>query len=368
MSSVAAARRPGSGRAFYGVATICGGIGEAEASVVRVGDTPVDPLSEACTASRCARAPRRDAPCVLASSVLATQKLDGITGRGTSDDSSAGSPTATSTPGDFPYTRGISAEPAPWIMGQYAGFGTAAETNGRFRALLDAGVTGFSVALDLPTQMGIDSDDPGAAGEVGKVGRGHRQPRRHRDPDGRHPARADQPGAHDGELDRLHLGGDVRRARGAAGPGPKHVRDVHPERRPQGVHRQGDADLPGRALAAPVGGRARVRGPARARWVPLADLRLSHPGIRFGRCPGDRVHVRQRDRLPGCAVARGVSIDAVAPTLFTFLSSEHRAPRGGREVQSGPPHVGEAHPRPLCSPRTPEASSCVSSSSPPARR
>jgi methylmalonyl-CoA mutase N-terminal domain/subunit len=55
-------------------------------------------------------------------------------------------------------------------MGQYAGFGTAAETNARFRSLLDAGLTGFSVALDLPTQMGIDSDDPRAAGEVGKVG------------------------------------------------------------------------------------------------------------------------------------------------------------------------------------------------------
>ena len=73
-------------------------------------------------------------------------------------------------PGAFPYTRGISASPGPWIMGQYAGFGTPAETNVRFRALLDAGVTGFSVALDLPTQMGIDSDDPRAAGEVGKVG------------------------------------------------------------------------------------------------------------------------------------------------------------------------------------------------------
>jgi methylmalonyl-CoA mutase N-terminal domain/subunit len=73
-------------------------------------------------------------------------------------------------PGEFPYTRGISPRPGPWIMGQYAGFGTASETNERFRALLDAGVTGFSVALDLPTQMGIDSDDPAAAGEVGKVG------------------------------------------------------------------------------------------------------------------------------------------------------------------------------------------------------
>ena len=73
-------------------------------------------------------------------------------------------------PGEYPYTRGISAEPGPWIMGQYAGFGTADETNRRFRALLEAGGTGFSVALDLPTQMGLDSDDPAAAGEVGKVG------------------------------------------------------------------------------------------------------------------------------------------------------------------------------------------------------
>ena len=73
-------------------------------------------------------------------------------------------------PGEYPYTRGISAEPAPWIMGQYAGFGSAADSNRRFKALIDAGVTGFSVALDLPTQMGLDSDDPRAAGEVGRVG------------------------------------------------------------------------------------------------------------------------------------------------------------------------------------------------------
>jgi methylmalonyl-CoA mutase N-terminal domain/subunit len=73
-------------------------------------------------------------------------------------------------PGDYPYTRGVSAEPRPWIMGQYAGFGSAADSNKRFKALLDAGVTGFSVALDLPTQMGLDSDDPRAAGEVGRVG------------------------------------------------------------------------------------------------------------------------------------------------------------------------------------------------------
>ncbi|HET8617129.1 MAG TPA: methylmalonyl-CoA mutase family protein [Actinomycetales bacterium] len=73
-------------------------------------------------------------------------------------------------PGQYPYTRGVSAEPKVWTMGQYAGFGTPAESNRRFRSLLAAGGTGFSVALDLPTQMGLDSDDPKAAGEVGRVG------------------------------------------------------------------------------------------------------------------------------------------------------------------------------------------------------
>lgn len=73
-------------------------------------------------------------------------------------------------PGQFPYTRGISSDPGVWTMGQYAGFGTARETNERFRSLLEQGLTGFSVALDLPTQMGLDSDASLAAGEVGKVG------------------------------------------------------------------------------------------------------------------------------------------------------------------------------------------------------
>ncbi len=76
-------------------------------------------------------------------------------------------------PGQFPFTRGI--QPTMyrgrlWTMRQYAGFGTAAETNQRFRHLLAAGQTGLSVAFDLPTQMGIDSDSPRALGEVGRVG------------------------------------------------------------------------------------------------------------------------------------------------------------------------------------------------------
>ena len=76
-------------------------------------------------------------------------------------------------PGVFPYTRGV--QPSMyrgrlWTMRQYAGFGTAEQTNARFRLLLEKGQTGLSVAFDLPTQMGIDSDSPRALGEVGRVG------------------------------------------------------------------------------------------------------------------------------------------------------------------------------------------------------
>jgi methylmalonyl-CoA mutase N-terminal domain/subunit len=75
--------------------------------------------------------------------------------------------------GHYPYTRGIREgmyRDALWTMGQYSGFASAKEANERFRYLIEQGQTGFSVALDLPTQMGYDSDDPMADGEVGKVG------------------------------------------------------------------------------------------------------------------------------------------------------------------------------------------------------
>ena len=76
-------------------------------------------------------------------------------------------------PGEFPYTRGIYPtmyRGRLWTMRQYAGFGTAAESNKRYRYLLSQGQAGLSVAFDLPTQIGMDSDHPLAAGEVGKVG------------------------------------------------------------------------------------------------------------------------------------------------------------------------------------------------------
>src|SRR5205814_10422171 len=76
-------------------------------------------------------------------------------------------------PGSFPFTRGIRPDMYRgrlWTMRQYAGYASAEESNARYKYLLSQGTTGLSVAFDLPTQIGLDSDDPLAAGEVGKVG------------------------------------------------------------------------------------------------------------------------------------------------------------------------------------------------------
>lgn len=76
-------------------------------------------------------------------------------------------------PGEFPFTRGAESRgylDEPWVMGMYSGYASPRETNARFKTLLATGQTGLSIALDLPTQVGIDSDHPLALGEVGKVG------------------------------------------------------------------------------------------------------------------------------------------------------------------------------------------------------
>ena len=76
-------------------------------------------------------------------------------------------------PGAFPYTRGVHPEmyrKQPWTMRQYAGYASAKESNERYRYLLAHGSTGLSMAFDLPTQLGLDSDNPRCLGEVGRTG------------------------------------------------------------------------------------------------------------------------------------------------------------------------------------------------------
>ena len=111
--------------------------------------------------------PEKD-PVLRNGSGLPIERVYDWTGRGGFDPARA-----LGAPGEAPYTRGIHPDMYRgrlWTMRQYAGFGDAAETNRRFRFLLEEGQTGLSVAFDLPTQMGYDSDHPMALGEVGKVG------------------------------------------------------------------------------------------------------------------------------------------------------------------------------------------------------
>ena len=95
-------------------------------------------------------------------------------------------------PGEYPFTRGIHPDMyrgRKWTMRQYAGYASAKETNERFHYLIEHGSTGLSMAFDLPTQLGRDSDDPLCEGEVGPHRRRHRHDRRHAPRVRRHPAR-----------------------------------------------------------------------------------------------------------------------------------------------------------------------------------
>src|SRR4051794_4247004 len=87
--------------------------------------------------------------------------------------SAADAPRELEPPGEFPFTRGPYPDMyrgRPWTIRQYAGFASAEESNARYRYLLERGQTGLSIAFDLPTQLGYDSDDRRALGEVGRTG------------------------------------------------------------------------------------------------------------------------------------------------------------------------------------------------------
>ena len=156
-------------------------------------------------------------------------------------------------PGEYPFTRGV--QPTMyrgrlWTMRQYSGFGTPRESNQRYKWLLEQGQTGISVALDLPTQLGLDSDDPQAIDDVGRVGVAI-------------DTLADMETLFDGiPLDRISTSFTINstaaillamylrggRAAGRAA-GEDHRHDS--ERHPQGIRRARHLDFPARAVAAP---------------------------------------------------------------------------------------------------------------------
>ena len=207
-----------------------------------------------------------------------------------------------------------------WTMRQYAGFATAAETNERFRYLLGQGQTGLSVAFDLPTQMGYDSDAPEAEGEVGRVG---------------------VPISSLADMEALFAGiplGEVSTSMTINATAPillalyvaaaerqgvdrAAVSGHHPERHPQGVHRPRDLDLPAPGVDAPRDRRVRVRRPRAPQVEHDQHLRLPHARGRGHGGPGARVHARRRHRLRRGGRRPGPRVDDFAPRLSFFFAA-----------------------------------------------
>ena len=201
--------------------------------------------------------------------------------------------------GTFPFTRGV--QPTMyrgqlWTMRQYAGFGTAAESNRRYKYLLAQGGKGLSVAFDLPTQMGRDSDHAMARGEVGRVGVAI---------DSLEDMRVLFDGIPLADVSTsmtinataatllalyIAVGEEQGASRQAAA---RH----DPERHPQGVHRARHVHLSARRLDAAHHRHVHVLQPRRAAVEHGVDQRLPHPRGRLRRGAGGRVHARRRHRL-----------------------------------------------------------------------
>ena len=233
-----------------------------------------------------------------------------------------------------------------WTMRQYAGFGSAQESNQRYRYLLAQGVTGLSVAFDLPTQMGYDSDHALAAGEVGRVGVAI-------------DSIEDMAELFDGiPLDRvstsmtinataiilLALYLAVARRQGRA---PAAASRHDSERHPEGIRRARHLHLPAAAVAADRDGHLRVLRARAAELEHDLDQRLPHPRGGLDGGPGGRVHVRERDRLRAGGGRRRARRQQLRPAALVLLQRAQRLPRGGREVPRRAAAVGADHARPV---------------------
>lgn len=224
-------------------------------------------------------------------------------------------------PGAFPFTRGVYPTMytgRPWTMRQYAGFGTATESNARYKQLIANGTAGLSVAFDLPTQMGHDSDAPIASGEVGKVGVAI---------DSIDDMRVLFGGIPLGEVSTsmtinapaallLLLYQLVAEEQGV----PAGEADGHdPERRAQGVHRPGHVHLPAQALAAADRRHLQVLQGRDPEVEHDLDLRLPHG--RGGCLPAQEIAFTLADGIEyvRTAVAAGMDVDDFAPRLSFFF-------------------------------------------------
>ena len=247
------------------------------------------------------------------------------------------------TPASYPFTRGVYEtmyRGKPWTMRQFAGFGTAEETNRRFRYLLDHGQTGLSTAFDMPTLMGYDSDHPRSLGEVGREGVAV-------------DTLADMEDLFAGiPLDQVTTSMTVN-APAAVVLAPVHVRGRapgraaraagrhDPGRHPQGVHRPEGVDLPARALDAADDRHDRVvHASTMPRWHPVS---ISGYHIReAGATAAQELAFTLADGFAYVerCVERGHGRRRVRAAAVVLLQRPHRLLRGDRQVPRRAPDLG----------------------------
>ena len=265
-------------------------------------------------------------------------------------------------PGVYPFTRGVYPSMYRgrlWTMRQFAGFGTAAETNERFRYLLEHGQTGLSTAFDMPTLMGYDSDHARSLGRGRPGGRRRRLARRHGDALRRHPARRrldvdddQRAGGDAARVLRVRRREAGRADRGAA----RHRADGHP----QGVHRAEGVDLPAAPVDAARRRHDRVVLARDAADAPGLDQRLPHPRGGLDRGAGARVHARGRVRVRRRVRRARARRRRLRAAPVVLLQRAPRLLRGDREVPGGAADLGDAAARAATARRTRAPGSCAS--------
>ena len=252
-------------------------------------------------------------------------------------------------PGSYPFTRGVYESMyrgRTWTMRQFAGFGTAEETNRRFRYLLDHGQTGLSTAFDMPTLMGYDSDHARALGEVGREGVAV-------------DTLADMEDLFRGiPLDQVTTSMTVNAPAAIVlaqyvcvaerqGVPRRTAGRHHPGRHPQGVHRPEGVDLPAGAVDAADDRHDRVVHPHHAALAPGLDLGLPHPRGGSDRRPGAGVHAGRRVRLRRALDRARAGRRRVRAAAVVLLQRAHRLLRGDRQVPRGPADLGAGAARAL---------------------
>ena len=230
----------------------------------------------------------------------------------------------------------------PWTIRQYAGFSTAEDSNAFYRRNLAAGQKGLSVAFDLPTHRGYDSDHPTRVGRCRDGRCGHRLDLRHAHAVRPHPARRDDRVDDDERCGVADHGALHRRRRGAGRPAPEVGRD-HPERHPQRVHGAQHLHLPARAVDAHHLGHLRLHLHEHAEVQLDLDLRLPHAGGRGHGGSGARLHAGGWRAIRARRNGRRPRHRPFRTQAELLLGDRHELLHGGRQAAGRPPALGQAH-------------------------